>query len=178
MNCRLRASLPSPVPYNMVIEQGAGSPSSSKGYEMKTNGRNITKNINGYKVELFERRPATRVAYPAYCGECIDEEYGQEYDVVAGGKFLGRARREILVKFARGGRKYGKPTWVFYDEFMGDAVDASMDKSLTACIKRQIRNDEWYGHIGDLVKYGYKCSDYDYENGGDMPDFGMYRELK
>ena len=30
---------------------------------MKTNGRNITKNINGYKVELFERRPATRAAY-------------------------------------------------------------------------------------------------------------------
>lgn len=162
----------------MVIEQGAGSPSSSKGYEMKTNGRNITKNINGYKVELFERRPATRVAYPAYCGECIDEEYGQEYDVVAGGKFLGRVRREILVKFARGGRTYGKPTWVFYNEFMGDAVDASMDKSLTACIKRQIRNDEWYGHIGDLVKYGYKCPGYDYENGGDMPGFGMYQELK
>lgn len=178
MNCRLRAFLPSLTPYNVINEQGTESPSSSKGSEMKTNGRNITKNINGYKVELFERRPATRVAYPAYCGECIDEEYGQEYDVVAGGKFLGRVRREILVKFARGGRTYGKPTWVFYNEFIGDAVDASMDKSLTACLKRQIRNDEWYGHIGDLVKYGYKCPDYDYENGGDMPDFGMYRELK
>ena len=23
---------------------------------------------------------------------------------------------------------------------------------------------------------GYKCPDYDYENGGNMPNFGMYRE--
>ena len=138
----------------------------------------INKNINGYKVELIERRPATRIVYPAYSGEHIDENYGQEFDVVASGKFLGRARREIPVCYTKQGRKYGKPSWIFYEEFMGDAVDATMSKSLAKCLKEQISRAEFYGHIGDFVKVSYKCPDYDYDNGSEMPDFGDYQEWK
>ncbi len=143
---------------------------------MKANTNRIVKNINGYKVELIERRHAHRVAYPAYSGECIDNDYGKEFDLVADGKFLGRVRREILVRWTKKGRKYGKPTWIAYEEFMGDAVDSTMNKSLNACVRSQISRDEWCGHIGNLVNGTYKCPDYDYTNGGDMPDFGMYRE--
>ena len=136
-----------------------------------------TKHINGYKIELIETHKANPIAYRGRNGEYIDKSYGKEYDLIADGKFIGRIRNEIHTDWTKDRRKYGREKWIVYEEFMGDSIEETADKKLVQCIRKHLKYEEKLGHIGKC-RYGYEHPEYDYENGGDMPDFGMYQNLR